>query len=118
MHEYSIVQALLNQCEEHAAKHNARRITRVVTKIGVLSGVEPDLLQTAFDTFKEGTVCDGAEFVIDLQPVVLYCQNCGHEKILEGDLVLACSECGSLQTCIVDGEEMYLMSLEMEENGA
>ena len=116
MHEYSIVQALLNQCEEHAAKHQAKRITKVVTKIGVLSGVEPDLLQTAFDTFKEGTICDGAEFVMNIQPVVLYCQKCGHEATLEmDDLILTCAKCGSLETRIVDGEEMYLMSLEMEE---
>jgi hydrogenase nickel incorporation protein HypA/HybF len=115
MHEYSIVQALLNQCEEHAAKHHAKKITKVVTKIGVLSGVEPDLLQTAFDTFKEGTICDGAEFVMNIQPVVLTCRVCGHEATLEGELVLSCAQCGSLETDIVDGEEMYLMSLEMEE---
>jgi hydrogenase nickel incorporation protein HypA/HybF len=113
MHEYSIVQALINQCEEHAEAHHAKKILKVVTKIGVLSGVEPDLLRTAFDTFKEGTVCDGAELVMQIQPVVIYCRDCGHEETLE-DLALACPKCGSLATNVVDGEEMYLMSLEME----
>ncbi len=112
MHEYSIVQALLEQCESHAAKHGAQKITKVVTKIGVLSGVEPDLLQTAFDTFKEGTLCDGAEFVIDIQPVVIRCRECGEEATLE-ELNLACPHCESISTDIIDGEEMYLMSLEM-----
>ena len=37
------------------------------SKIGVLSGVEPDLLQTAFDTFKEQTVCHDAVFLINHQ---------------------------------------------------
>ncbi len=113
MHEYSIVQALLDQCESHAAKHGATKITKVVTKIGVLSGVEPNLLQTAFDTFKDGTICDGAEFVMNLQPVVIHCRMCGKETILE-ELNLACPGCESNQTDIIDGEEMYLMSLEME----
>ena len=113
MHEYSIVQALLDQCESHAAKHGAKKITKVVTKIGVLSGVEPDLLQTAFDTFKEGTICEGAEFVMNIQPVVIRCRGCGEETTLE-ELNLTCLKCGSIQTEIVDGEEMYLMSLEMK----
>jgi len=60
MHEYSVVQALLNQCEEHAAQNNAKKVTKIITKIGVMSGIETHLLQTAFDTFKEGTICDGA----------------------------------------------------------
>ena len=53
MHEYSVVQSLLESCEEHARQNDAKKVTKVVVKIGVLSGVEPDLLQTAFDTFKE-----------------------------------------------------------------
>ncbi len=112
MHEYSIVQALLNQCESHATEHGAKKITKVVTKIGVLSGVEPDLLQTAFDTFKEGTICDGAEFVMNIQPVVIRCRECREVTVLE-ELNLVCPKCGSIQTEIADGEEMYLMSLDM-----
>ena len=113
MHEYSIVQALLDQCESHAAKHAASKITKVVTKIGVLSGVEPDLLQTAFDTFKEGTICEKAEFVMNIQPIVIRCDDCGQETTLK-ELNLACPQCKSIHTQIIDGEEMYLMSLEME----
>jgi len=58
MHEYSVVQALLNQCEEVAAQNEATKVMKVIVKIGVLSGVEPHLLQVAFDTFKEKTICD------------------------------------------------------------
>ena len=52
MHEYSIVQSLLQSCEEHAAANDSDKVTKVVVKIGNLSGVEPDLLATAFNTFK------------------------------------------------------------------
>ena len=57
MHEYSIVQSLLESGEEHAKQNEAKEVTQVIIKVGVLSGVEPDLLQTAFDTFKEKTIC-------------------------------------------------------------
>ncbi len=112
MHEYSIVQALLKQCEEHAIKHGATKIVKVVVKIGVLSGVEPELLKSAFDAFKEQTLCEEADLIINIQSLVIYCQECKSEKILK-DLVLICPKCGSLSNDIIDGEDMYLMSLEM-----
>ncbi len=113
MHEYSIVQALLTQCEEYAQANDAEKITKVVTKIGKLSGVEPHLLQTAFDTFKEGTVCDGAEFVMNLQPLVIRCNDCGADSTLE-ELYYRCDACESTDVTVVDGEDMLLMSLEMQ----
>ena len=74
MHEFSIVNALLEMCEKNATANDATKITRVEVKIGKLSGVEPYLLETAFDTFKEQTICDGAELVVNLQDLVIKCQ--------------------------------------------
>ncbi len=113
MHEYSIVQALLTQCEEHAASNDATRITRIEVKIGRLSGVEPHLLHMAFDTFKEQTVCDGAELVLEIQSVVITCKACNAVTTLE-ELHYRCSQCGSLEVEMSEGDGMYLMRLEME----
>lgn len=113
MHEYSIVQSLLNSCEEHAKKNSATKVTKVVVKIGVLSGVEPHLLQSAFDTFKQETMCDGAEFVINSQPLVLQCNDCKKE-FESKKYEFKCKECESLNVRAIDGEEMYLMSLELD----
>jgi len=112
MHEYSIVQALLNQCEEHAKANDAEKITRIEVKIGVLSGVEPHLLKTAFDTFKEKTVCEEAEFVMQIQPVVIYCSECEKAFTLsEHDY--SCPQCQGNLIKIIDGEDMILLRLEM-----
>jgi hydrogenase nickel insertion protein HypA len=113
MHEYSIVQALLNQCEDIAKENDASKITKVITKIGVMSGVETHLLQIAFDTFKEGTMCDGAEFVMNVQKLKLHCNDCGAEFEID-EHCYQCKECESLDVKVIDGEDMYLMSLEME----
>ena len=112
MHEYSIVQSLLESCEEHAKQNESTSVVKVIVKIGVLSGVEPDLLQTAFDTFKEKTVCDGAEFIINHQKVVIACLSCDEESTLEKNEFL-CPKCQSNQIKVIDGEDMFLMSLEM-----
>ena len=47
MHEYSVVQALLEQVEKYAAENEAERVTKVVVKIGVMSGVEPHLVKAS-----------------------------------------------------------------------
>lgn len=113
MHEYSIVQALLGQCEEQAKVNNAKKITKVTVKIGILSGVETDLLKSAFETFKEGTVCDHAQFIANLQPIIVKCLDCEKENILE-KYEYICPNCKSQNLQVIDGEDMYLMSLEME----
>jgi len=113
MHEYSIVQALIEQCEEHAKENETTKILKVVVKIGILSGVEVDLFTTAFETFKEKTVCDSSELIINMQPLVIKCFDCSSESNLS-DTNFKCPHCESLNVQAVDGEDMYLMSLEME----
>jgi hydrogenase nickel incorporation protein HypA/HybF len=112
MHEYSIVQSLLDSCEENARKNNSQNVTKVVVKIGVMSGVEPDLLQTAFDTFKEGTMCEACEFIINIQPIVVKCHKCNSESTLSKN-EYTCPTCQSVELDVIDGEDMYLMQLEL-----
>ncbi len=113
MHEYSIVQALMEQVEALVEENNAKQVLKVIVKIGVMSGVEPYLLEIAFNTFKENSVCDGAEFVMNIQPLTILCRQCHIQSELE-KIHYCCPECSSLDVKVVDGEDMFLMSLEMQ----
>lgn len=113
MHEYSIVQALLTQCEDIARENEAESVTKIIVKIGKMSGVEPHLLEIAFNTFKEKTVCDGADFVMKVQPLTIECNQCKTVTVLE-EIYYKCPECDSLDVKVIDGEDMFLMTLEME----
>lgn len=112
MHEYSIVQALLSQCEEILKENNAKAVQKVVVKIGKMSGVEPHLLEVAFHTFKEKTVCDGAEFVMNVQPLTVECNRCNSITELK-EIYYKCPQCDSLDIRVIDGEDMFLMTLEL-----
>ena len=114
MHEYSIVGALIEQIESVAKQNAASKVTKVFVKIGVMSGVEAHLFEVAFETFKEGSVCDGAELVVQSGGLVIECNSCGSQCKLDAPHYL-CSECGATDVRVIDGEDMYLMSLEMEE---
>ena len=113
MHEYSIVQALLEQCESHAKANDATKVMKVVTKIGKLSGVEPHLLEVAFEAFKEKTICEDAVFEMQLQNLLLHCNDCDEESE-QSEVRYLCEHCQGTNVTVVDGEEMYLMTLEME----
>jgi hydrogenase nickel incorporation protein HypA/HybF len=112
MHEYSIVQSLLDQCEENAKANDATKVKKVVVKIGVMSGVEPDLLKTAFDTFKEGTMCQDCEYIQNIQPIVIRCHKC-HKTSTLTKHEYCCPKCQCVEVEIIDGEDLMLMQLEL-----
>lgn len=113
MHEYSIVNSLIELCEAEANKHQATCVKRVEVKIGAYSGVEPHLLEVAFDTFKEASICKNADFIMHIQPLKVRCFSCKSENELITNRY-CCPECESPNLEVIDGEEMYLMRLELE----
>ena len=113
MHEYSVVQALLEQIEQLADENDTSKVLKVVTKIGVMSGIETHLLQIAFETFKEKTICNDAEFIMQIQAVVIKCNICSEQSELD-KIHYHCHKCASTDVTVIDGEDMFLMSLEME----
>lgn len=113
MHEYSVVQSLLEQCENITQINKATKVIKVVVKIGVMSGIEAHLLEIAFNTFKEKTVCHDAKFIMNIQPIVIKCNICNTKSELN-DIQYSCPRCQSIDLDVIDGEDMFLMQLELE----
>ncbi len=111
MHEYSIVASLIDRVQQEAALHGGTRVHRLHVKIGEQSGVELDLLKTAFDTFREQTICDGAELAIDMVAVAWACSSC--ERAVAPGSILRCDACGK-PARMVQGDEIILERIEME----
>jgi hydrogenase nickel incorporation protein HypA/HybF len=111
MHEYSIVASLIERVEREAAAHRAARVHRLHVKLGELSGVEIDLLKTAFDTFRERTICEGAELALERIAAAWACPTC-HRPIPRG-AILRCQVCGRAAR-MIHGDEIVLERIEME----
>lgn len=61
MHELSIVESLIELCEENALNNKACNVQEIYVKIGRLSGIEVDLFKRCFETFKENSnICKNA----------------------------------------------------------
>jgi hydrogenase nickel incorporation protein HypA/HybF len=111
MHEYSIVQALLEAVEREARSRNAARVCRLHVRIGELSGVEKDLLASAYEICRESTLCAEADLIIHPVEKRWVCPSCD-AALGDGDL-LTCSRCGA-PARLVQGDEIILQRIEME----
>ena len=111
MHEYSIVQALLERVEAEARARGATAVHRLLVRIGELSGVEVELLTTAYDTFRARTICEHAALEVQAVPARWACGRCGG-TIRRGDL-LQCPRC-AVPASLVEGGEIMLDRIEME----
>ena len=111
MHEYSIVASLLERVDAEARAHGATVVDRIQVRIGELSGVEIDLLRTAFETFRERTICAAAE--LEIEPVAARWSCRGCEREIERGAILRCPACGQ-PARLVDGGEILLQRIEME----
>jgi hydrogenase nickel incorporation protein HypA/HybF len=81
-------------------------------QIGPLSGVEPELLQSAFPIARADTIAAGAELVIQQMPVQVRCKTCHAETAATPNRLL-CGECGGWQTELLSGDELLLERVEM-----
>jgi hydrogenase nickel incorporation protein HypA/HybF len=113
VHELSLVASVFEVLEEEARKHGARRVLAVVLRVGVMSGVVPDLLESAFETYKKGTIAETARLEIVPVPVKLRCPGCGGEAVRE-DTDFSCAACGSRRVEIVEGREIVVERIELE----
>lgn len=111
MHEYSIVRALLERVEREVRAQGGTSVGRVSVRIGALSGVEVELLRTAYLLSRDDTVCAQAELDVSIVPVEWACREC-HAPI-GSDARLRCSACGGAAT-LRAGDEILLERIEME----
>jgi hydrogenase nickel incorporation protein HypA/HybF len=112
MHEMSICQGLMDQVERIAAEQNASRVDSIVLSIGPLSGVEPVLLNRAYEVARLHTVAENAELEIETGPIVVECRDCGAKGEAEVNRLL-CPSCGNWQVNLVQGDELLLLRLEV-----
>jgi hydrogenase nickel incorporation protein HypA/HybF len=111
MHEYSIVQALIERVGDEARARGAGAVHRVSVRVGELSGVDVTLFTTAYATFREQTICAHAALDVEVVPVRWQCPRCAAD-IVPGQ-VLRCAHCGTAAR-LAHGDEIVLARIELE----
>jgi len=115
MHELGLARDLFQTILEMARKRNLSKITRIVIKTGLGSGIEKEFLIHGFrDHIFPGTPAQGAELIILDEPLKILCRNC-QKDIQDSDAFsMNCPFCGSFHIEIVKGKDIRVETIEGE----
>lgn len=112
MHEYSLIESLVRRVEEEARQRGALRIHRLSVSVGELAGVDPELFQTAYDTFRAGTLCAEVPLTLSRRAASWSCPQC-KSPIARG-AILRCPACDVPARLDEGSDALTLDRIEME----
>lgn len=113
MHELSIALGMLDLAEEEASRRSAR-VVAIHVKVGPLSGVVKEALESAYELAREGALLASAALVIEEVPLVVHCPSCAVDRTLDTVQPLCCSMCGAATNDIVSSRELEVSAVEIE----
>ncbi|MFB3786869.1 MAG: hydrogenase maturation nickel metallochaperone HypA [bacterium] len=96
MHEYSIVEQIVDQVLTAMREQGVERVKSVHLRRG--STFSEEALRQAYDMLTPGTPLESAELIIEEYTVEWTCPSCGHRQTVEADDMIGhlavCGECG------------------------
>ena len=114
MHELSITQNILDIALDEARNAHAGKINKISLVIGQASGIVPESVQFCFDELKKASIACEASLDFTIVPTQLKCRQCQHIFTPE-DIIWVCDQCGSGEVDFIAGRELYLNSIEAEQ---
>lgn len=114
MHELSISRAIVAEVELSARANGVDRIASVTLSIGRLAGIVPDALRFGFGIATDGSMLDGAELVIEIEPAVAWCPD-GEHPIEISDMRFVCAQHGCATPELLSGKQLEILRYDTVE---
>jgi hydrogenase nickel incorporation protein HypA/HybF len=114
MHELSIAMSIVELVEEEAECRGVQ-VEAVHLKLGALSGVVKEALLSCYEMACEGTQLQGSRLLVEDVPVVIFCLSCRAQRPLKSVQLFCCPECGTPASEVVQGKELEVVALEIQE---
>lgn len=116
MHELTIATNIIKIVKDELTKKNlAQPIKTIIFKAGRLHAIIPESLTFNFDAIKESEqLLRNSKLLIEEIPIKVKCQSCG-ETIELAEPVFICPHCQNDDLEIINGHEMYVDNIEMED---
>ena len=114
MHELSIAMSIIELAQEESERRGVQ-VSAVHLKLGALSGVVKEALQGSFEMACEDTPLNGIKLVIEELPVLVFCKICKARRPISSVQLFCCAECGTPSADVVQGKELEVVALEIEE---
>jgi hydrogenase nickel incorporation protein HypA/HybF len=113
MHEFGLMQSVLDNADKSAREAGAVRITDIRLVIGEMREVIPDSMDFAFEALSPNTLSENAVLHMTMISPRSRCTQCGHEFEHER-FRRSCPKCDSLVTELIAGKELYIDAIEVE----
>lgn len=114
MHELSIAMGIVDAAADEAQRRRVK-VNAVHLRLGALSGVVKDALLFSYELACQDTPLAGSQLVVEDVPVAVLCPQCKEKRVLRSLQSFACPECGTPTMNIVQGKELEVFALEVEE---
>lgn len=107
MHELSIVKDIFDTLNDHYDS-KIENVAKVQITAGLLSNVQPVLIQNAFDAFiADNKEYNEIELEVLVNDIVAYCEKC-HENFEVKYHKFVCDKCSTPSSTIVKGNELFI----------
>lgn len=114
MHELSIAMSIVDAATDEA-KQRSVKVNAVHLRLGALSGVVKDALLFSYEIACQDTPLEGSQLIIEDIPVAVFCPRCKEKRVLESVQLFACPQCGTPSGEVLQGKELEVFALEVEE---
>ena len=115
MHELHIAYNVVEIADAAARSHGAVWVRSVHLRLGALAGVAEDALRFSFPLAAAGTLVEGAALVIEPVAVQAFCEQCAAPQKLDAPFELCCPICGQPLFTLLQGRELQVDTIEIEE---
>jgi hydrogenase nickel incorporation protein HypA/HybF len=114
MHEISLVRSIFKTLEDEFPGETDR-IRGIYLKVGILSNVQPILMESAFQAVLEDEPrYKNASLHVEVLPILIRCEECG--KITEVQNYKFVCVCGSPGKNVIQGEELLISKVDFVED--
>lgn len=117
MHEFSICQSIIDTVikETENQELDNCRLLKVRLIVGQLRQLVSEYLIFAFNVLAKGTIAEGASLEIKNLATAILCLDCSYKGETAKDTII-CPKCHSVQVDIINGKELLIESIEVDDN--
>ena len=112
MHELGIAEEILDIVTAEAARHQAKKVTTIRLRVGVIRAIEPEHLTFIFEHIAHNTPADGATLSIEEVPVRVECVSCGVTEARA--FAWECPQCKGYDISVKGGDTLEIVSIDIE----
>lgn len=113
MHEISLVRNIFKTLEDEFPGE-MDRVRGIYLKVGLLSNVQPILMENAFQAVLEDQPqYNKASLHVEVLPILIFCEQCG--KTTEVQQYKFVCECGLPSKNVIQGEELLISKVDFAD---